>query len=212
MLFPVRGALFDLDGVLVDTEGLYTEFWAEIGRNFGIPDPDFALTIKGNNLERILTSYFPDREIQNEIVERLNRFQASMPYTLFDGALSLIHDLREAGWRCAIVTSSDRRKMESLYASLPVLEQVMDVIVTGDMVSHSKPDPEGYLTAARFLGADPKDCIVFEDSIAGLAAGMASGAKVVGLATTNPMYTLQGLADHIFPSIAAISMPDLVSL
>ncbi len=103
-----RAALFDLDGVLVDTEGLYTEFWAEIGRDFGIPDPNFALAIKGNNLEKILNAHFPDPRAQKEIVERLDAFQARIPYAFFDGALDLIHGLKAAGWRCAVVTSSDR--------------------------------------------------------------------------------------------------------
>lgn len=206
----MHAALFDLDGVLVDTEGLYTEFWAQIGRDYGVPDPNFALTIKGNNLERILSTYFPDPEDQKDIVERLDRFQATMPYSLFDGALSLIEDLREAGWRCAIVTSSDLKKMESLYDALPVLTQVVDAVVTGDMVSRSKPDPEGYLLAAKFLGADPKDCIVFEDSYAGLEAGRAAGAKVVALATTNPADTLADKADLVFPDISAITLDKLI--
>jgi len=208
----MRAALFDLDGVLIDTESLYTIFWAGIGLEYGIPDPDFALSIKGNNLEKILSEHFPDSEVQKEVVNRLNDYEANMPFAFFEGAERLISELKAGGWKCALVTSSDRKKMASLYHTLPQLQSMMDAIVTGDMVSRSKPDPEGYLLGAELVGAHPEDCIVFEDSFAGLQAGRASGAKVVALATTNPRESLIGKADLVFPSISAITLQDLIDL
>lgn len=207
----MRAALFDLDGVLVDTEGLYTEFWAEIGRRYGIPDPDFAINIKGNNLDRILSGYFLP-ETHSDIVARLDAFQSAMPYAFFDGAVRLIGEIRDAGWKCALVTSSDRRKMESLYLALPELREMMDAIVTGDMVKKSKPDPEGYLLGARLVGVEPRQCVVFEDSYAGLEAGRAAGAHVVALATTNAHTSLIGKADIVFDSIAGITVDKLQML
>lgn len=208
----MRAALFDLDGVLIDTEGLYTDFWAKTGREYGIPDPDFALSIKGNNLEKILSTHFPDSEVQKKVVNDLNRFEADMPFAFFEGAERLISELKAQGWKCALVTSSDKKKMASLYLTIPQLQTVMDAIVTGDMVSRSKPDPEGYLLGAKLVGVHIEDCIVFEDSFAGLQAGRSAGAKVVGLATTNPRETLTGKADRIYDAIAEITLQDLIDL
>ena len=199
-----RAALFDLDGVLIDTEPQYTRFWATIGRDYGVPDPDFALTIKGTNLGKILSENFPEAECQRVIVERLNAFEAEMPFVFFPGAEAFVAALRAQGWRTAIVTSSARDKMQSLYRSLPQLPEMMDAVVTGDMVSRSKPDPEGYLLGAKLCQCAPEQCVVFEDSFQGLRAGMASGAKVVAMATSNPHEALAPLAHMVVATFAGI--------
>ncbi len=204
-----RAALFDLDGVLIDTEPLYTQFWAAIGRDFGIADPDFALAIKGTNLGKILSENFPDTEQQRQIVARLNAFEEDMPFSFFPGAEEFVQQLREMGWRTVIVTSSAADKMQSLYRSLPGLPAMMDAVVTGDMVSRSKPDPEGYLLGAKLAGVPVEQCVVFEDSYQGLRAGMASGAKVVAIATSNPAESLAPLAHIVASTLASVDVSEL---
>lgn len=204
-----RAALFDLDGVLIDSEPLYTRFWAEIGREYGIPDPNFAITIKGTNLHKILTENFPDSEAQREIVDKLNAYEADMPYSFFPGAEEFVARLRSAGWRTVIVTSSAEDKMQSLYRRLPQLRTMMDAVVTGDMVSRSKPDPEGYLIGAKLAGVPVERCVVFEDSFQGLRAGMASGAKVVAMSTSNPPEALSALAHVVAATFGDIDMDTL---
>lgn len=191
-----HAALFDLDGVLVDTEGVYTEFWAQIDREFPTGVEDFEHIIKGSTLARILDTYFIKAD-HDPILERLRRQEDEMQYRLFPNVLHFITGLRARGWGVAIVTSSNDVKMRHLFEQLPELKPLVDTLVTDGDVTHSKPDPEGYLLAARRLNCNPKDCTVFEDSLAGLEAGRRSGATVVGVATTNPRHALEGLADYI---------------
>ena len=189
-----RGMLFDLDGVIVDSEGEYTTFWGPMGARYGHPE-GYAYAIKGTNLQSILEGY-PEAD-RPAVVAELHKFEAEMKYPYLPGAAELLKKLREEGKKIALVTSSDRTKMEFLFGRHPELREAFDVIITGDMVSHGKPDPEGYLKAAELLGLRAEECVVFEDSLQGLGAGRAAGAYVVGVATTNPASMLEGKADVI---------------
>lgn len=191
-----HGALFDLDGVLVDTEGIYTDFWRQIDRLFPTGVKDFALVIKGNTLSRILDTYFP-AEQHPAIKELLRKQEDEMKYKLFPGVLEMLAEIKTAGWGIAIVTSSNNTKMEHLFEQIPRLGEMIDILVTDGDVTHSKPDPEGYLLAAQRLGCDPQNCIVFEDSLAGIEAGRRSGATVVAVATTNPRSVIEPLNDIV---------------
>lgn len=193
----VKAALFDLDGVLVDSERLYTRFYTRLGLDYGIPDPDFALNIKGSTIEQILSRFFPTPEAQADVLDRISRFEDSMDYPLMPGVMEFLEALRNEGVMIAIVTSSSVAKMEKLGAVRPQLLAMADTIVTGDDVTHSKPDPEGYLLAAGRLGAPIAECYVFEDSLSGLQAGIDSGATVIGLSTTLPASRLAGKAHAI---------------
>ena len=176
--------LFDLDGVLIDSEGLYTAFWAETGRIFGVPSPTFAADIKGTTLKSIL-NYFPGEELKAKVIQRIHDFEDTMQYQLFPGVEDFLKALKQAGIPTAIVTSSDEVKMACLYSQLPILREMVDVVIDASMVTRSKPDPQGYILAAEKLGRAPENCYVFEDSLQGLEAGRSAGATVIGLATTN---------------------------
>ncbi|MBP5689165.1 MAG: HAD family hydrolase [Muribaculaceae bacterium] len=179
----IKGVLFDLDGVLIDTEGIYTHFWEAVDQRYPTGVKDFAHVIKGSNLHNILHTYFPEN-LHHEVNEMLNNFQREMRYDYFPGAINLIEDLHKCGIACCLVTSSDIRKMEAVYHQHPDFQSHFAVIVTGNMVSEPKPSPECFLLGAKKLGIDINNCVVIEDSINGLKAGMASGARVIGLATT----------------------------
>ncbi|MDE6642672.1 MAG: HAD family phosphatase [Muribaculaceae bacterium] len=202
---PVRGALFDLDGVLIDTEPLYTEFWRQVGLKHQLPSPTFAYDIKGTTLKDILSRYFPDKAIQDDIVRMVHDFEDNIVYPVFDGVVEFLDRLQAAGWKIAIVTSSDDQKMEYLFNQIPWMKSRFDTIINGTMVRKSKPDPEGYLKAAQLLGCKPEDCVVFEDSLQGLEAGRRSGAKVVALATTNSRENLAGKSDLIIDNFKELN-------
>lgn len=203
--------LFDLDGVLIDTEGLYTEFWAETGRLFGVPSPTFAADIKGTTLKSIL-NYFPGDELKAKVIQRIHDFEDTMQYRMFPGVEDFLIALRHAGIPTAIVTSSDEVKMSCLYAQLPVLRKLVDVVIDASMVTRSKPDPQGYLLAAEKLGCLPENCYVFEDSLQGLEAGRSAGATVVGLATTNSVAKVRPLCDYLLPSFIGFSVDNLLAI
>jgi len=207
----LKGILFDLDGVLIDTEGIYSTFWDEIDRRYPTGIDRFSLYIKGTTLPSIMT-HFPDENVRWQIMEALDRFQDTMSYPLYDDTLEFLDMLADAGLKMAINTSSDPYKMSRLYAEHPGFCDRFDAVIDASMVTRSKPDPQGYIMAAHALGLEPCQCVVFEDSLQGLAAAAASGAKVVGVATTYPAERLMPPADVVISRLSEMTLDRLRSL
>jgi len=205
-------ALFDLDGVLVDTETIYSQFWSDMDRRYPTGVADFASAIKGSTLPSIYASYFPDPSVQAEISAMLAAHEENMPYRLFDGVAEFLDGLRARGIPAAIVTSSGVRKMEHLFSVIPGLRGRFDAVLTDADVSRSKPDPEGYLLAAARLGRRGDECYVFEDSFAGLEAGRRAGAAVIALATTNPRAALTEKADAVIDTFVGFDVDDMLAV
>lgn len=203
-----KAALFDLDGVLVDSEGIYSEFWKKAAEEYGIGIPNFEQVIKGSTLEQILGTYFPDPGKRSKVVAQLVEQERDMRYRLFDGVTEFLDRLKAKNVPMIIVTSSNSAKMEHLFGQLPDFRQYFAGVLVDKDVTHSKPDPEGYLKAAGRLGVAPADCIVFEDSLNGVKAGIAAGAKVIALSTTNAPERLAPLTSTVFPTLAEVD-PDL---
>lgn len=203
------GVLFDLDGVLIDSETTYTKFWSEIGKIYPTGVENFAIAIKGTTLPSIL-KYFPDADVREDIVKRLGNFQSHMEFPLFPGAKELLEGLKYAEIPTAIVTSSDASKMQLLFSQHPWFPELLTAIIDASKVTKSKPDPQGYLLGADAIGVDPTRCYVFEDSLQGLAAGRAAGARVIGVATTYSRDRITPLADMVIDSVADITAEMLV--
>ena len=194
----LKTALFDLDGVVFDTEPIYTRFWGEECRRYHPELPGLEHRIKGQTLQQIFDGYFADvPQEQPLIVERLNRFESQMQYDYIPGFTDFIVALRSEGITTAVVTSSNRIKMQAVYRAHPEVRDFFDRILTSEDFSESKPSPDCYLRAAARFGADPKDCVVFEDSFNGLKSGRAAGMCVVGLSTTNPAESIAPLCDLV---------------
>ena len=187
--------LFDLDGVIVDTEGQYSLFWKQIGEEYMPGMPDFALAIKGRTLTQIYDTYFPDAADRAAITERLNAFERQMDFPYIAGAREFLEALQAQGVPTAIVTSSNCDKMACLYARHPEIKNLVTAVLTAEDARRSKPAPDCYLAAAERLGADISNCIVFEDSPNGLAAGRASGAFVIGVSTSLAAAEIEPLCD-----------------
>lgn len=193
---PHSIALFDLDGVILDTEGSYTAFWDDYGsRHFS--EKDFGLKIKGQTLVKILGDYFPEENERKAITEAINDFERNMSYPFVPGVENYIKSLKSNGIRTAVVTSSNLLKMENVYRCHPGFREMFDMILTSEDFSESKPSPYCYLKAMRLFGAGPEDCVVFEDSLAGLQSARASGAFVTALTTTNPEEVVRNYADLV---------------
>lgn len=189
-------ALFDLDGVILDTEGSYTAFWDDYGsRHFS--EKDFGLKIKGQTLVKILGDYFPEENERKAITDAINDFERNMSYPFVPGVENYIKSLKSNGIRTAVVTSSNLLKMDNVYRCHPGFREMFDIILTSEDFSESKPSPYCYLKAMRLFGAGPEDCVVFEDSLAGLQAARASGAFVTALTTTNPEEVVRNYADLV---------------
>ena len=197
--------LFDLDGVLLDSEGQYSIFWEQMDHEYPTGIQQFASFIKGFHLARIL-NYFENEDVRQQVLDKLLEFERHMNYEFFPGALEFVKELRSAGIPMAIVTSSDHKKMQALYSQYPEFPTLFDKIVTGDMVTKAKPDPDCFLMGARQLGVDIKDCIVFEDSRNGLIAGRESGALVIGISTTLDRDTVGQLSDLTLNAVEELTV------
>ena len=207
-----NGVLFVLDGVVVDSESIYTQFWSDIDKLYPTGVENFAIAIKGNTLQRILADYFPDNDVKQDILERIKDFEINMRYKPFAEAIRFINELKRNQFRIAIVTSSSQKKMDNLYAQNPGFREMFDAVVTGDMVSHSKPDPEPYLLGAKAIGVAPESCYVFEDSISGIESGIRAGATVIGLATPLPYDKIDGKAHLTINDFTGFHVGDMLSV
>lgn len=191
MVKILKAALFDLDGTLVDTEGQYTQFWGRMARQYRPDIPGLEYLIKGTTLTQIFNRYFPDPAWQAEITKGLDEWEAQMDYRFVPGAEAFVADLRLHEVKCAVVTSSNQKKVESVLRQVPQFLTMFDRILTSEDFAASKPDPDCYLRGAQVFGAAVDECVVFEDAFNGLQAGMASGIFTVGLTTNNPAETIR---------------------
>lgn len=194
-----KAALFDLDGVVFDTEPQYTEFWGAQCREFHPEHPGLEHEIKGQTLVQIFDRHFSgDLAYTQEIItERLNDFEHNMRYDYIEGFEAFVQQLRSKGVKTAVVTSSNIVKMQVVYGRRSEFQELFDAILTSEDFERSKPDPDCYLKAAARLGAGIDECIVFEDSFNGLKSGRAAGMKVVGLATTNSAESIAPYSDKV---------------
>ncbi|MBO4613001.1 MAG: HAD family phosphatase [Bacteroidaceae bacterium] len=203
-----QAALFDLDGVVLDTESQYTEFWGQMGREYRPDVPVFCQRIKGQTLRQIFDAWIPDSATQEEITHRLDQFESQMSFEYIKGTRAYVEKLQRAGVKTAIVTSSNQPKMESVYRTRPELKTLFNRIMTSEDFTESKPSPQCYLRAAAALEVPIAECVVFEDSINGLLSAKASGAYVVGLATTNPMEVIEPLSDIVVVNLEGLDSLD----
>jgi len=198
-------ALFDLDGVVVNTEGQYTVFWNEQGKKY-LNEDDFGRRIKGQTLQQIYDGHFSGMDdVQRQITEDLDRYESQMDYSFLPGWEDFVKDLRKNGVKIAIVTSSNNKKMEVVYKAHPYFKEYFDRILTANDFTRSKPDPECFLLGMEIFGATPENTFVFEDSFHGLQAGMSSGATVIGLATTNSREAIADKAHYIIDDFTGVT-------
>jgi HAD superfamily hydrolase (TIGR01509 family) len=207
--------LFDMDGLLVDSEPVWSVAEAEIMAWLGGPwNLDVKAQCVGRRVDescRVLVgvagSTVPPEEVLERLVGRMcELFRAHLP--LLPGALELVDAARAAGLRTALVSSSYRALVDAALESLGAAR--FDVTVAGDEVVRAKPDPEPYLRAAAALGAHPADCVVVEDSAAGATAGVAAGCRVVVVPNVVPV--APGLAHAEAASLTELDVPLLAAL
>lgn len=218
----IKAALFDLDGVVFETESQYTEFWSMIGREYHPEIPDFAHRIKGQTLVQIYNKYFSQEadfvhikdftsseDEQRKITSRLDAFEMGMKYPFIPGFEDFIMDLRKHDVKCAVVTSSNIAKMVNVYKVHPDFKQLFDRVLTSEDFAKSKPDPDCYLKGAACFDAKPEECVGLEDSFNGLKAVRASGAFTLGLATTNSREAIAPYADEVIDNYIGFGYADL---
>lgn len=203
--------LFDMDGVILDTESQYDVFWKHAGDKYNVGIDHFEKVIKGTTLNGILKKYFShlSEEELNNLINSLEDFEANMSFVEIEGAIDFVKALKKENIKVGLVTSSMDTKMLEVN-KVWHFENLFETIVSGSRVANGKPHPDCYLLAAKDLNVDPKDCIVFEDSFAGIESGKAAGMKVVGLSTTHDRDTIQNKGVEVIPNFKEITIDYLV--
>ncbi|MEU2446211.1 HAD family hydrolase [Streptomyces althioticus] len=202
MTIHARALLFDNDGTLVSSLASVNRCWTRWAVEYGLTAEDFArIELHGRPAAEIAADLLP-AEIVPQAVARIEDLEVE---DVADGGVSLLPGTKEfltglPAERWAVVTSATRRLAEARLGAAGILPKTL---VAADDITRGKPDPEPYLLAARMLGVDPADCVVFEDAPAGLQAGRAAGMTTVALATTHRAEELT--ADLVVRDLSALS-------
>ena len=206
-------ALFDLDGVVFNTEPQYTKFWGGVFKTYQPSCPGNENDVKGMTLLQIFDKYFHGQEkTQQNIIHKLDAFEANMDFDYVNGFEKFVLDLRKNGINTAVVTSSNNVKMASVYEKRPEMTCFFDKILTSEDFERSKPDPDCYKKGAQKFGCTTSESIVFEDSFNGLKAGVESGAFVFGLATTNTRQAIEHFCDYVLDDYDGMSYDKICSV
>ncbi|WNI14803.1 HAD family hydrolase [Actinacidiphila sp. ITFR-21] len=210
-----HAVLLDLDGTLVDTEGIWwaaeTEVFADLGH---VLDEVHRDVVVGGPMARSvghLMSVTGTTATLAELTVAINsRFERLIEHgaPLMPGAHRLLTELSAHGVPTALVSASHRRTIDAMLRSLG--SEHFDLTVAGDEVTRTKPHPEPYLTAAARLGAHPADCVVVEDTLTGVASAEAAGCMVVAVPSLVPIDPAPGRT--VVSSLEELSVPFLRSL
>lgn len=204
---PVRAVIFDMDGVIVDSEPYSMRALVDELRHHGIdPSEEELRRSYGRKITEDFADFFTRHGVTADLEAAVARKRARY-YQLaagnlkpFPGVMALIDRLRETGPRLALASSGDGDKVAFSLQALG-LDGVFEVIVTGDDITLSKPDPEIYVTTARRLGIDPRDCLAIEDAPNGVCAAKGAGMRCIAVTNSVPREQLEG-ADLIVASLA----------
>ena len=198
---PNWAALFDWDGVIIDSSRHHEESWERLAREIALPLPNGHFKKGfGRKNEFIIPEILSWSSEEGQIRQLSLRKEALYREVVADwgleplpGVRTWLSRLRDAGVPCAIGSSTHRANID-LSLGLIGLAEFFVAIVTAEDVKQGKPDPEVFVKGAQALGARPERCVVFEDALVGIAAARAGGMKVVAVATTHPVEEL-GMAD-----------------
>lgn len=182
----IKGVLFDMDGLVLDTEKLYTRFWMEAANALGYPmTRQQALglrSLSGTFGAQKMQSYFDQpvdyEKVKQKRIELMDAFIAREGVETKPGIRMLLTYLRENGIKTAIATSSPLERTESYLKSVG-LKDAFDELISGYMVKRGKPEPDIYLFAAEKLGLAPGECFALEDSPSGILSAYRAGCYPV---------------------------------
>jgi beta-phosphoglucomutase len=210
----IQAAIFDLDGVIVDTAHYHFVAWQQLARELGI---NFTAAdnerLKGVSRMRSLEIILEIGGVslsegkKEELATKKNSWfveyiEAIKPEEVFSGVPEMLQLLRQQGYKIALASSS--KNAETVIRLLQI-GYLFDAMVDGTMITHTKPDPEIFLLAAKKLNVAPAHCVVFEDAEAGVEAALAAGMKCVGVGSPEQL----GKANFIVQKTAAFDLGKL---
>ncbi|WP_214110031.1 HAD family hydrolase [Acrocarpospora catenulata] len=207
--------LFDMDGLLVDTEKVWYEVETEVMERLGgVWSPEHGDQLVGGSFERTVDYMLaltgadvPHAEVSGWLTDGMIR-RLGEEIVVMPGALELLSEVADAGVPRGLVTSSLRVIADAVLEVIG--RERFDVVVTADDVTQCKPDPEPYLTAAGLLGVRPAACVVLEDSLNGVRAATAAGCRVVAVPSVVPVPEAPGRV--VVRSLLEVDLPRLRAL
>lgn len=206
----MKAAIFDMDGLLFDTERLYVEGWKKAADEFGVEyQPEFSAEVQGTSGEMMLDvirKHYPGinvaafRNYVLDYVEEITKDRVPMK----PGVENFLIYCKQQGWKLGIGSNTSiDRVMAKLETS--GIAGYFDVVVGGQEVRYGKPDPDIYLLTAQKLGENPKDCYVFDDNVYGVEAGISAGCVTVMIPDlSKPTKEIEEKAAGIYDSLMAV--------
>lgn len=179
----IKGAIFDMDGTLTDTEKMYRDTWMELAVQYG-QEPNIAFTkaVSGSNGQEmvdIIHRFYPDIDavsFMNDCYATVAK-KTEIQVPLKEGAEEILEFFKKKGYKLAVASSNFHDQIKKNMKKCG-LDSYFDVYVGGDEVKNSKPHPEIFQTAAQKMGLAPEECYVFEDGMNGLRSGLAANCEV----------------------------------
>ncbi len=209
-------AIFDHDGVLVDSLAFHLEAWLELGKRTGLPfTPEFVHSTFGMTnpsiFQRLLGPSADPAACGHlgDLKEQCYRDVACQRLTLMPGVRETLDAFTDAGVLLAIGSSGPRANLE-LTIEICGLHERFAALAALEDIRNGKPDPEVFLIAASRAGVAPGDCVVFEDAVVGIQAAKAAGMFAVGVGTTHPLQSLSSAgADIVVESLKDFQIASL---
>jgi beta-phosphoglucomutase family hydrolase len=209
--------IFDMDGVLADTEPIHFESWVKLGKEIGVEftkelfeqtlgqqSPTITRRLVGGGIDQNLIEKWAD------LKEQYYRDMVQNKLQPLPGAVELIKRLKSKGFKLAVGSSAPPENVELLLNSLKI-KKYFDVIITAEDVEKGKPEPDVFLKASNILKIKPKNCVVIEDAPVGIEAAKRAGMKSIALTTTHDKEELQA-AQMIMKDLSNISIEDIIRL
>lgn len=212
----LKGAIFDLDGVIVNTVPLHFKAWQKMFEEYGHPFTFADYLAKVDGIPRVagakaILTELNDREIEEAAGKKQDYFREllnSEPILIFESSVALIKEMRQRAIKLAVASSS---KNAAFILEKINLLHYFDANVSGGDLKKGKPDPEIFLTAARKIGLSPSECIVFEDAKLGIEAAVRGEFACIGINRHNNEEALCG-ADKIVKDLSEISLDDIIAV
>jgi HAD superfamily hydrolase (TIGR01509 family) len=205
----IHAVIFDMDGLLIDTEKHLVRCWCQAAREFGFPmEERHALHIRSlagkfaaPYLQAELGADFDYQRVRQRRKELVAQALAENGLERKKGALELLRWLRENGYRTAVATATDPERAEAYLTQIGV-RQLLDEVVCATMVENGKPEPDVYLYACSRIGEQPEHCLALEDSPNGVRSAARAGCKVVMVPDLTPpepelLPLLSGVAESL---------------
>lgn len=208
----IKGIIFDMDGLMINTEKLLQRFWCEAAREFGYPmKPEHSLKIRSLNaklaeplLKELVSKDFDYQKVRKRRIERMNAYIMEHGVEEKEGLKELLSYLQEQKYDLAVATATDYERTKLYLSSIGVFSYFSQIIC-GNMVKNGKPAPDIYQLAVKKLGHAPKECMALEDSPNGILAAHRAGVLPVMVPDLDqPDEEIKQIAYKVVPNLKEV--------